>query len=242
MQIKIKIPDNATLIVKPNSQVDFGMPLYDADDEKDLVNINYTDVLRINPRDIFQYTDKFVGQGIDEGEVIAHKKSLFGSKKLVSQHQGTIERIDHLEGLIYIKTKQSIQSQINSFFKGKIVDYDKKTRILTIEIEGQDNSFDITQSNNDGGGGYDIILDENRFFTIREDAINNKIIVTDNITINLSTKLSALGAYGIIYTQGSTLKNILSWQLKDKSDIEKISKSKTKYVIISSFEKKLYLY
>src|SRR3989338_2735787 len=241
MQIKIKLPVNTDIKIKPGTQVDFNDSIYQQD-SADLATINYTDILKINAEDIFRYTDKFVGQSISSGEIIAHKKTLFKTNKVISQHQGIIERIDHLEGLIFIRPATAKTNEIKSFFQGKIISYDKKDLILTLEINSSITGIELLAPTDNGGGEFNIILDENRFFTLREDVINNKIVITDNITVNLATKLSALGASGIIYTEGSVPKNISSWQLINKDDIEKISRSKVKYVIISAFEKKLFLY
>lgn len=60
--------------------------------------------LGITQKDIYKYLTVELGQTLEEGDVVARKKKLFGKKEVRSPGSGEVRKIDHQTGVISLST------------------------------------------------------------------------------------------------------------------------------------------
>src|SRR3989344_7551399 len=125
MNLSVTIPEDTKCLIKPGQFVDFNSPFLENKITSD-ITIPVSDKLHIPSDKIFNYLKKFVGDPIEEGEVIAEKKSLINNYTVVSSSKGVIKEINHQTGEITVSTTGIQSGYSKAYFKGEVVELEKK--------------------------------------------------------------------------------------------------------------------
>lgn len=238
MIITYSFPNDSRPLVKEEDKIDFNTPLLDKKISKE-VEILVARELGINPKNIFRYLSKLVGETIKKNEIVASKKSFFSTKKVKSAVDGIIKEINHHEGLLIIESVDQKSTQTLSPFKGKVEKVSKNHIDISL-TKGQE--FPLKKAKFDFGGEV-FYLDHNTSLNLSSSDIENKIVFSENISSFLQTKTEALGAKGYITLQEPPQQTeIYTVLLKNIDDIKKINKEKFSYCSIVSKTAKIYFY
>ena len=99
MQFSVKIPEGSELLIKSGQNVDFETPFIKTNQAAQL-KISLAKKLSIPQDKIFRHLQKFVGEPIVKGDVLATKKNFLSTKKVTAPVDGVIKEIDHVEGFL----------------------------------------------------------------------------------------------------------------------------------------------
>lgn len=238
MIVDYLIPANTNILVKENSKLDFNTPLLEKKINTE-ISINIVKKLAINPKNIFRYLKKFVGESINKGDIIALNKGIFFTKKFISPYDGIIKEIDHHQGIIIIELIDKEKKEFLSPFKGEVVKITKNS--IQIKI-GKYEEFSIKKTLADFGGEV-LYIDSNDFTNLSADNTENKIIIAEKITPFTQIKAEALDVKGFITLENLSQKtDVNSALLKNINDFKKIMKTKFSYCSIVSKSDKIYFY
>ncbi|MBI5127082.1 hypothetical protein HZA76_01340 [Candidatus Roizmanbacteria bacterium] len=229
------LPGNVCL-VKAGSNVDFETPLFEKRIHQDL-EVNVSSVLEINPKSIFRYLKKLVGEKVNKGDVIAINKGLFTNRKVRSPENGIIKEIDHNQGKLIIETEDKKKGQTLSPFKGEIEKITKES--LTINVS-KAQEFSLKKAGEDFGGE---VFYLNSLSSLSTTEVSKKIIFCEQLSPYLQVKSEALGVKGYITLQ-ELPENTKAFfaQVKNAEDVKKIEKLKYHYCTIVSKSAKIYFY
>lgn len=91
-----------------------------SDTEEELV-VDVATELSIPPKDIYKHLQVELGKTVEEGSVLAQKKSLLHTAHAVASRRGEVRRIDHISGTITLVTSASKAEdafEISGTYKG----------------------------------------------------------------------------------------------------------------------------
>lgn len=235
MIVNIVIPKNSKCLLKKGQEVDFDTPFLDTEESVD-IQIPIANSLKISPSKIFNVLKKFVGENIKKGDVIAVKKGFLSSYKVICEHDGVIQEINHTEGIVIIQSEDGQKNKIPAYFKGEIQDI--KDNIIHLKV-GKANEFDIKTCNKNFGGK--TTYSKNGKILLSSE-IQNKILIAENLTDYDISKAEALGIKGIVNADDLSLNNeIFCAQILEK-DIEKIFDLKLPFCFIDKERSKIVFY
>lgn len=238
MIIDYPIPANTNILVKEDSKLDFNTPLLEKKINTE-ISVDLAKKLKINPKNIFRYLKKLVGESINKGDLIALNKGIFFKKKFISPYDGIIKEIDHHRGTIIIELIEKEKKQFLSPFKGQVIKITKNS--IQIKV-GKYQEFSIKKTLNDFGGEI-LYIDPDTSINLSADNTEDKIIVAEKINSFIQVKAEALGIKGFVTLQNLPQKtDINSVLLKNIDDFKKIIKNKFSYCIIISKSDKIYFY
>lgn len=237
MNLIVTIPDNLKCLLKPGQIVDFDTPFLENNLLSE-VTIQVAKKLHIPPDKIFNYLKKFVGDPIEKNEVIADKKGLIINYSVISDSKGIIKEINHQTGEIIISTYGKESSQINAYFKGEVVEVEKKQ----LKLKAQDiHEFSLKQTTSDFGGETLYLKDSS--IPIFATQSLNKIMVSETITSYLLVKAEALGINGFVSLKNPPQDSSkVKAQIKNIDDFKKIFHLNLPYCLINKQYSKIYFY
>lgn len=220
MVVPVSIDSSKKLNIHVGDVVDFSTPLYKTHKNEEQ-RIELSELLAISPKHIFSYIKKTVGDSVSSGEILAEKKSLFTSKKIVAEMDGIIKEIDHIEGIILIETKKQEGSE-NCWFAGEIASITKRH----IELKmGRHYSCAAKSITKDFGG-------ETYFFQPDEAIPQRPVGISERLNAYNVAKLSALNGAGFItvfeYSEHTDMPKAV---FKLKSDYEVLMEKKFSYCL-----------
>lgn len=238
MIVHFDIPNEVSILVKKGDEINFNTLLYQINSYEEK-KIYLAENLQINPKNIFRFLKKFVGEKVEKNETIATKKTFFSQKNIKSPVSGIIKEIDHHQGLIIIESLSNNAKKVFSPFKGVIEKVSKNE--LQIKIN-KPQDYQIKKTTFDFGGET-FYLKENQFFDIESDQVENKIIISEKLPSFSQIKLEALGVKGFITLESLPNKTDVNFALiKNIDDFEKIKKNQFPYCTIISKTDKIYFY
>ncbi|KKQ01772.1 MAG: hypothetical protein US11_C0004G0042 [Candidatus Roizmanbacteria bacterium GW2011_GWA2_36_23] len=230
MLISIPIPKQAKLLVKIGQKLDFSIPLYENKTEK-LMDINLSRKLGIKPANIFRYLKKFVGENINPGDIVASKSNFFSTQKVLSEYDGNIKEIDHIEGKMIIMTKVGEESKTYSCIKGIVAEVNKNDIKITVK-DGKE--FPIKNASISFGGEV-YYLSPLEDSSILESNIQNKIVLTEMFSSYFQSKTEALGTKGFVSLMNlPDISDLPHAQLKRVEDFKIINNLHLPYCFINS--------
>ncbi len=236
MIVNIEIPEDSRCLLKLGQKVALGAPYLENKINLDKT-ISISKELNIKPKKIFQFLKKFVGDKVKKDEVLAIKKNFFGEKKFLSPFDGIIKEIDHEGGDIVLTINEKNKKTYPAYFKGEVVDLKKDFFSLDI---GRGEEFPIKKIKNNFGGEV-FLWEEKKIHQLTEENINGKIIVANSISELIIAKIEALGAAGVV-TNDKIKTEILSAQLKNQFDLEKLRTKNYSYCLVDKNLSKIYFY
>jgi len=241
MIVDYQIPSNVNLLVKKGDRVNFETPLFENNVYEE-IKIDVVKNLEINPKTIFRYLVKLVGEKVEKDEIIASKKGIFSSKKIASPFDGTITEIDHNLGTVTINTLSSDKKNIIlSPFFGTVEKVEKN--LLKIKLN-KGEEFELKKSSDDFGGEI-FYLNQSEYYQISNETLENKIIVStdEKLPSFIQIKAEALGAKGFITLQSLSEKTDCQFAvLKNIADLKKIVEKNFKYCTVIKKSDKIYFY
>ncbi len=238
MIIQYPLPEEVELIIKKGDKIDFSTCLFE-NNQTEKIEINIADKLSINPKKIFHYLKKLVGEEVKKNDVLAIKEGLFSSKKILSPVDGIITEINHDQGSIIIKTNSDKKEKYLSIFKG-IVDNIEKNFLKIKLNKGQ--SFSV-KNKSDEFGGEIFIYNNQLFYDLKTEDVEGKIIISESLSSFEQIKLEALGAKAFVtlksLPENTDIKSVL---LKNIDDLKKINKEKFTYCSYIKNSDMIYFY
>jgi hypothetical protein len=116
------LPIEGTVIVEVGDEVDFDSILARTEIPGDAEILNVTEILGVDPGDVFEYSLKKEGDTFEEGELLAKNVAFWGLVKnfVYAPFSGTIESVSGLTGQIIVR-QHNVPLEINAYIKGKVV-------------------------------------------------------------------------------------------------------------------------
>jgi hypothetical protein len=116
------LPIEGTVMVEVGDEVDFNSTLARTEIPGDAEILNVTEILNVDPADVFEYSLKKEGDTFEEGELLAKNVAFWGLVKnfVYAPFSGTIESVSGLTGQIIVR-QHNIPLEINAYIKGKVV-------------------------------------------------------------------------------------------------------------------------
>lgn len=239
MEVTLNIPSEAVFQVSEGQKVNIGDPFYTVKKSEDVL-IPIAKPLGVKAELIFQYTQVVIGSTVKQGDILASAKKFMGTKKISSDIDGTVVRIDHEEGAITLNAASDQDKKQVCFFNGTITSIDQKKSLVTIKV-GSGVSVSATSIvGGDGGGDVTITTPEN-YFSLNADDIRGNAVVIHDVPSHIFTKLDALDAGGVIYVSGEVTPDVPSAQTSE-SNFESLTKKPHAFIVFSSHEKKIFAY
>ncbi len=238
MIIKITFPQDVRCLFKNGDKVEFGQPFLEKKEKKQ-AEIFIAKELGIQPKKIFRYLKKFVGDSVNKDEIIALKRDFFSEKKILCPFNGIIKEVDHDLGKIILTIDEKDKKIISAYFQGEVVKV--KDGLLELSVD-KANEYSIKKSEISFGGQI-FYLTEKDIVQLSNNMINKKLIVTENLSSLTQSKIEALGSIGLITTiQPNDQPSIPLAVLKDPSDYKKILINKLSYCYIDQLSSKIFFY
>jgi len=222
MDVFLPIPPNAKVLVKAGQKIDFETKLFEVLNPK-IIKVDLAKKLGVASKNIFSYLKKFIGEKVKKGEVLALKKGFFKTKKIKSEWDGVLKEINHHDGFLLIELEEN-EGKGNIFFSpilGEVEKIEKEEIMIKIkkkeEVELKEEAKEIF------GAKIFVLEKETEIFA---EAVENKLVVAEELNSILQTKVEALGAKGFL-----TIKKLIketplpSFQFKKLNDFEKIKKN-----------------
>lgn len=197
MQVTLTIPNNAELVVERGVNIQQGEPWYRIPQKKDIV-VNVAQKFKIRPDAIFNYLTKVVGEEIKQQDLLALKKSLFSTKRILSDHDGIIKNINHQTGEITLQIDKNDRATVAAYFNGLVKGIDGKRVTVTIE-KGE--SFVLKECQTDWGGECFYFNEPELYFKLSEEDMKNKAVIIETLKPHIAVKCEALGALGFACCQ-----------------------------------------
>ncbi len=238
MTISFSISVLGTLQLTAGQNVDFETPLVQTV-AREGFRLEIAQELGIPNDKIFMHLSKIVGDTVEANEILATKKSTFGSKQISSPKQGIIKQIDHETGSLMIETLSESSNTSLSYFKGTVKEVNDS--VVTLEVKSFD-KYALKDVVGDFGGEI-MYIDEQHLTDLTEDDLDNKVIFTESIRPAEAVRLDVLGVRGIVTKEDIKEKEGLnSAELEDKKTWHEVANSKHTHCIIDKKNSTMYLY
>lgn len=238
MTITFSISLPGTLQLTPGQSVDYSTPLIQAV-AKEGFRLEIAEELGIPNDKIFMHVSKIVGDTVEANEILATKKSAFGSKQISSPKSGIIKQIDHETGSLTIETSSETSSIINCYFVGMVKEIADSS--ITLNVKSSDH-YKLKDVVGDFGGEL-LYRHEQHLTDLTEDDLLHKVVITESIKPAEAVRLDVLGAQGIITKEDIKEKEGLnSAELEDKNSWEEVSTTKHSHCIIDKRNSTIILY
>lgn len=232
----ISIPGN--LRIKAGQLVDFDTPLIKSVTTEGF-RVNVSEELGIPNDKIFMHTSKIVGDTVVANEILAERKTTFGTKKIASPKAGVIKQIDHETGTLVVESVSEMSNTIFAYFKGNVKEL--KGTTVTLEVSSSD-SYSLKDVAGDFGGEI-LYRDNQRLANLSENDLRNKVVLTESIRLAETVRLDVLGARGIISKEDIKEKEgVYSAELEDKTLWPALITSSHTHCIVDKKNCTLYLY
>lgn len=236
MTFTISIP--GVLQLMPGQQVDFTTPLIQSA-KREGFRLEIADELGIPNDKIFMHLIKIVGDTVEANEILATKKSTFGTKQIASPKSGIIKLIDHESGSLVIETLSESSDTEFSFFIGTVKEV--KDNEVSLEVASCD-TYKLRDAVGDFGGEI-MYRDEQHLNDLTQDDLENKVVFTESIRPAEAVRLDVLGARGIITKEDVREKEgVNSAELLDKNLWSEVSESQHTHCIVDKKNSTMYLY
>ncbi|GEM_PF-6368484 len=235
MQVKLKLPENSRILVKIGDKVKFSDKIFTTAAERH-INIPVAKNLKIKPEKIYDYLKKLIDDQLEPGEVLAEKKGIFGSKRILSEYKTKIVEINHITGEVILSTQEEGKKSFSGL-QGQILEKSKNT--LTVKLKDAVKiPFKKTSLNQLIGAEIFVIKTEN---DIKRKSIQNKAVVIEKTNPYLEEKIKALDAR-LILTTNTPVTDIEYVVVSDIKSFNQLKTEKKKFILITPAEKVLYVY
>lgn len=117
------LPIEGEVLVKVGDIVDFNTVIAKTELPGDAEILNVTEILGVDPGDVFDKTLKKVGESFNEGELLAQNIAFWGliKKYVYAPFSGTIDSISGLTGQVIVR-QNDVPLEIDAYIKSKVVE------------------------------------------------------------------------------------------------------------------------
>lgn len=117
------LPIEGEVLVKVGDLVDFNTVIAKTELPGDAEILNVTEILGVDPGDVFDKTLKKVGESFNEGELLAQNIAFWGliKKYVYAPFSGTIDSISGLTGQVIVR-QNDVPLEIDAYIKSKVVE------------------------------------------------------------------------------------------------------------------------
>lgn len=201
-------------------------------------NINIAQILNVKLSNVKKVLQKFPGEKIEKGDIIAIKKSILGTKKTVlkSNIDGTVMRYERNTGNLVVNTgMDSSTEEILSPIEG-VAGICNNDKIL---INTEKNILSGRKSVGDLSTGEIFVLEVDDMYRIDSGAIG-KIIIGRNLNREILLKGIGIGASGLI---GTSILDIDIDHIREKNFTTPVMEidEESMHRLISSESKKIFM-
>jgi len=238
MTITISFPQDIHCLLKVGDSINFGEPFLEKKEKKQSELFIAKD-LGIQPKKIFRYLKKFVGDSVSRDEIVALKKDFFSEKKILSPFDGIIKEIDHDQGKIVLTINEKEKKVTTAYFQGEV--FSLKKGYIELKVK-KSSCYQIKKGEINFGGKVFYMIEED-FTQLSSNTVNNKLVVSPNITGLFEPKIEALGATGFVCVNlQNTNPSIPYAILKNPDDLKKIFEEKLTYCYVDQQSSKIFFY
>lgn len=240
MLLTVPIPESSICVLKPGQTVEFGT-VFLKTQVKNEVTIPVAKELRVTPSKIFHHLKKFVGEPVKKGEILAVKQGLFSTRKMVSEHEGTLKEIDHTTGAVTLLTDAGNKDTVKAYFRGEVTEVKKDH--LKIKVKNG-KEYALKKADQDFGGETLFLSEDTGVFSDpRLPGLGGKIIVAESLSTYLETKFEAVGVRGVVCLKSLSVPCTLpAAMIKQIDDFKKIVHDHFPYCLIDRKYSRIYLY
>jgi hypothetical protein len=192
--LPILLSEGFSLKVSAGDKVEAGQILADGQGKASEQIIHLAHDLKLVPQKALTYLKKHLGDSVSIGDVLADKKSLLGSHKIISQFSGIITKVDEVSGDLIIRvigggnTKtviSPVEGIVESCSGEKIILKTDSQAIIAVDGVG-----------GEGEGEIEYLTDSDE--TKLDSSIKGKILLTKGIDKVYVFKTIGLEAAGIV--------------------------------------------
>jgi hypothetical protein len=193
--LPILLPEGFEVKVSAGQKIAAGSVLAEGQGQAHEEIINLAGQLKLSPQKAVKALKKNLGDSVSSGEVLAVKKSLFGSQKIISKFSGIIAKIDEASGDLVIRVSGDeakkntiacpIDGIIDSLDKQKIVIKTDKQAFLATDGVGAEKEGELLYIPDFNGNKLN-------------DKVEDKIILAENVDRVAVFKAIGLDASGVI--------------------------------------------
>lgn len=238
MLIDIILPEDLNLLINPSQLIDFDTKIYEREELVE-IKIPLAQKLQLNPQKIFNHITKFVGEEVQQGELLAVKKNLFFVSKYHAEFSGVIKEINHVTGELVIQTKSNNKKNNKAFFKARVESI--KNNLITIKVKDA-KSVALKKVVANFGGVTFYLKKQNHVKLIQEEVFN-KIVIADFLDIYLQTKLEALGCICFVTLQSLPKDSeVFHVKIINIDDFKNVLDYSFPYCLINKKDNKIYFY
>lgn len=117
------LPIEGTVLVEVGDEVDFDSTLARTEIPGDAEILNVTEILGLDPGDVFDYSLKKKGDTFEKGELLAKNVAFWGlvKKFVYAPFSGTVESLSGLTGQVIVR-QHNVPLEINAYIKGRVVE------------------------------------------------------------------------------------------------------------------------
>lgn len=236
MKVPVKIPQSSEMLIEAGQRVDFTTPLMKRKGKKS-IRIPVAEILRFSPDKIFLKLRKTIGDRITQGDLLAEDKSMLGSKRYLSQIDGILKEINHVDGSLIIEQNSEESDMMHCFFTGEVeAIYDGYLDLKVKNAHKAETADPIEYI------GAELFYNPDGSGILVEEDIDGKCIVTAELNPMDHSKIEALGARGIISVRKIPSLSLTQIILPKPEDFEIILSKRYPFVIVGPEENTLYFY
>jgi hypothetical protein len=234
--LPILLPEGFSLKVSAGDKITAGQVIAEGQDKIHEEIIPIAHQLKLVPKKAIGMLKKNLGDSIEVGDILAVKKSMLSSQKVISEFSGTLVKIDEETGDLTVRTNQSGGNlkTIAAPADGIVESCDEKQIVLKTEKQAIV-AIDGIGGDSEGQIEYLADSDENKLGL----EIKGKILLTKNINRIYLFKTVGLEAAGIITEELEDIDFIDLEEKHVRMPVLKVSEEDFKKL---TKEKKVYLF
>jgi hypothetical protein len=195
------LPIDGDVLVKVGDIVDFNTVVAKTELPGDAEILNVTEVLGVDPGDVFEKTLKKVGDSFEEGELLAQNIAFWGLIKnyVHAPFAGKIDSISGLTGQVIVR-QHDVPLEIDAYIKGRVIEvFPKKGALIETNAAFIQGIFGFGGENH----GEVVVVVESQDIILTEEKVGpehiGKIIVGGSaVTSKAYEKALEIGVKGIV--------------------------------------------
>lgn len=237
MMLSFNLPVSENILIKAGDDVDFTTPLYKTN-VISTMSVDLASKLATEPKKIFQNLKKFVGEPIKKGDIIAQSSSFLSTRSYMSEYDGTIKEIDHMQGTLTIEMNTTSDLTANCYFMGEVAELNGGEVKLKVH-----HAKDLgLKEASDSFGGPTIYSTNPIKGNLNEEEVGNRVVIDNQIPVYEYIKYEALGAKGFVSLHAISRASSPWAQLENEQDYKSAVTAGLPYCIIDKSSQKIFFY
>lgn len=237
MNVSVKIPQQAEILIEAGQAVDFTTPLLKKNSKK-TVQIPLSEILGFAPDKIFLKIKKTIGDPVKKGDLLAEEIAFLSAKRYFSQIDGVLREIRHDTGAVIIEQETQDAAQMNCYFQGEVAAI--HDGYIELKVKGSHKAQTTEPVEYMGAQVY---YAPEGGIPFSEEDVEGKCIFALEFNPMDHPKVEALGAHGLILREKLSVPGTIAQIiLETADDVEHISKKKYPFFIVGPEENTLYFY